>query len=287
MKYIDKFTRKLVSIDWIWFLLIPLKKLGFFLHHRRREIEEERAWKHIDFAQLFHEKKVLNGPFKGMEYPSLQSAGSMIYPKLIGSYEKELSEVMEVICSKSYSEIIDIGCAEGYYAIGLSLRIPNAKVFAYDTDEKARNLCLRMAGLNKVDDRVVVRSLCTAETLADFPFTDQALIICDCEGYELKLFSKINVKNLAKCDLLIETHDLVDINISTYLIELFSPTHEITAISSLDDIMKAKNYHFKEVEGMNLLTKKKLFSEIRLATMEWLFLTPKKNTGYSVKSNDE
>ncbi|MBT8196145.1 MAG: hypothetical protein KJO64_06945, partial [Bacteroidia bacterium] len=59
---------------------------------------------------------VLNGPFKGLKYSSDNSFGSAFYPKLLGVYEKELHVVFNQIQNNNYSEIIDVGCAEGYYA---------------------------------------------------------------------------------------------------------------------------------------------------------------------------
>src|SRR5690606_34320539 len=144
------------------------------------------------------------------------------------------------------SEILDIGCAEGYYAVGFALKCPGTRVYAYDTDEQARNYAQQMAELNGVADRVEVRAHCSAETLAGFSFTGRALIFCDCEGYEKQLFNGDNLANLKNCDLLIETHDFIDITISGYIEALFAGTHRVQVIRSLDDITKAKEYAYTE-----------------------------------------
>ena len=128
---------------------------------------------------------VKHGPFKGMMYPKKKAVGSALVPKLLGSYERELHPVIEKICSNEYSEIVDIGCAEGYYAIGMAMRIETAKVFAYDIDEEAVYLCKRMARLNNVAERLVIGKFCDANTLRAIPFTKKALIISDCEGKNL------------------------------------------------------------------------------------------------------
>ena len=72
--------------------------------------------------KLFANKVVLTGIFKGLKYPELTAYGSALYPKLIGSYEKELCPTLARLLEKNYSEIIDTGCAEGYYAVGLALK---------------------------------------------------------------------------------------------------------------------------------------------------------------------
>ena len=59
-----------------------------------------------------HNLRVLNGPFKGLEFVAKSTEGCHI-PKLLGSYEQPLSPYIEDIISKNYSNIINIGCAEG------------------------------------------------------------------------------------------------------------------------------------------------------------------------------
>jgi hypothetical protein len=45
------------------------------------------------------------------------AVGSALAPKLIGSYEAELHPIFDRIFRKPYKRVIDIGCAEGYYAV--------------------------------------------------------------------------------------------------------------------------------------------------------------------------
>ncbi|RYY93637.1 MAG: hypothetical protein EOO11_19375 [Chitinophagaceae bacterium] len=239
---------------------------------RRQQLENALP---PDAARIFTGQQVLHGVFEGMKYPFLQSVGSMLYPKLLGSYEREIHPQIERFCQNDYSEIIDVGCAEGYYAVGLALKLPNAKVYAYDTEEVARQLCTDMARINGVADRVEVRGFLTAQELGAFPVTRRGLVICDCEGFELELFNEQNLQHLRHCDLLVETHDFMNIEISTKLLALFSRTHNVSTIKSIDDIEKAKTYDFPETRGLDLATKKKVFRELRPAIMEWLVCTPK------------
>ena len=114
-----------------------------------------------------------------MKYPDQKSVGSALIPKIVGSYESELHQIIGKICNTDYSEIVDIGCAEGYYAVGLAMRIPTARVYAYDINAKAIDLCRQMAQINNVADRVTTGSFCDINTLKSIPFTKKALIISD------------------------------------------------------------------------------------------------------------
>lgn len=271
----------LVGNETSWFFLRPFSRIGSFISRVRNEIEVKRKVQTEEdiheelFGTIFHERKVLHGPFKGLQYPSYNAIGSVLYPKLIGSYEKELHWIMESLSAIEFSEIINIGSGEGYYAVGLCLKFSKAKIFACDTDPQAMVLCQKMAELNHVTDRIIFKNEIRAADLKEFKFTTRGLIICDCEGFEKSLFDLNNLDNLKACYLLIETHDFLDITITSFLIELFSSTHMITIIKSLDDIEKAKLYQFEETRFFDLVTKKKLFGERRPAIMEWLYLSPK------------
>lgn len=225
---------------------------------------------------LFKEMKVLNGPFKNMVYPSLASAGSTLYPKLLGSYELEISSLIESLCNDRYTQIIDIGCAEGYYAVGLGMRNRHATVFAYDISHSARAQCNAMARKNNVHNRVHTFSKCSAETLLDFVYRGRTLILSDCEGYELNLFTKQVVEALINSDVLIESHDFINIETSSILESRFRSSHDMHVFKSVDDIDKAYEYCFEEIESLPLSVKKALLCENRPSVMKWLFFASRK-----------
>ena len=264
-----------VNNNILWFVIKPIAKFGFFAYHSRKKPSVVVNLENDPYLRFFKKNEVLHGPFRGMKYPSFSSAGSSFYPKLLGSYEKELHGVVDGFLKGRYTQVLDIGCAEGYYAIGFALGIAGAKIYAYDTDEGARELCQQMATLNNVADRVIIKKTCTPAELQKFKFTGKALVICDCEGYEQQLFTPENINNLKNCDLVLETHDFVNLSISGNLIKLFSNTHNIQIIKSIDDIEKAKTYLYEETDGLSLDEKMKLYREWRPAIMEWLICTPK------------
>lgn len=247
------------------------KRKGRKLEEKRVSILLKNAIKELGSELIVH-----NGPFKGMKYPYAKSTGSELYPKLLGSYEKELHPVIEEICQKNYSDIVDIGCAEGYYGVGLALRLKNAQLYLYDINDKALSLSQEMAKINQVDNRISFGNLCSKEILLSIPYKKRALIISDCEGCEKYLFTDEVVSKMSEHDFLIETHDNIDIEISSYLERVFSKTHDIHIVLSIDDIQKAKYYNYTELEQYDLKTKYTLLSEKRSSIMEWFYCTSKK-----------
>ena len=247
--------RKLVSNEFIWriFKATIIRVSNNIVHERNVIINSftSEEGKRL-FKKMLDELVVRNGPFKGMKYAGAFSFTSFLLPKLIGSYENEILPVIEQICKTPYSEIINIGCAEGYFAVGFSRKNKNAKVYAFDINETERKKCNEMAILNGVKERVIIEGFCSKETLMNFNFTEKGLVFCDCEGYEKELFDAEVAKKLKNCDLLIELHDSLDIYISGYIKDIFKETHDISIFQSTDDIKKPYIYSFKETDILSL-----------------------------------
>jgi hypothetical protein len=214
-----------------------------------------------------------------MQYPYYKSAGSTLAPKLFGTYEAELHSIIEEICSNEYTTIIDIGCAEGYYAIGLAKRLPHATIYAYDIDERARKLCSQMAEINNVSHKVHIEGEFTLSNLGKIQCKDRkGFIISDCEGAEKNIFNpystnwNVLVENF---DLLIEVHEFLAPGVTELLIKSFAPSHTIERIKCIDDIYRPLIYNHTLLQGMSMGLKIQLMAEARSVSMEWIYLVRK------------
>ena len=280
-KIVSKSIEYLISQSWSWNILNKtLLRLAGGFQFRRTAWEARQAADPVEVARvderIAKDLTVKNGIFKGLRYPDLKSSGSMLYPKLLGSYESELNGVFEEIFRNTYTTIIDVGCAEGYYAVGLARRFPNATVYAFDVNPAARELCRAMAAENGVEERVVIGEFCRPDTLLEMDLQDGALIICDCEGYETTLFNDDVVRHLKTSDIVVELHDCDDIGISSFVEGQFKFSHNIRSILSVDDIQKAKTYQYPELEGCSLPLRHYLLAEKRRSIMEWFYIRSRK-----------
>lgn len=214
------------------------------------------------------------GPFQGLVYPTLRANGSELLPKLLGTYESELHGAIRAACSESFDHIIDIGCAEGYYAVGLARRFPRAKVVAFDISDRARELCRAMAAANGTTN-VEVRAACTKDDLRRLPTPGRHLIVSDCEGFERHLFDGEVARQVADSFVIIEMHDHEDPTTSAKLTAWFRQTHRVEVISSIPDRVKASQYKSAVVEGRDLIEKEAAFAERRGDTPTlWLVGVP-------------
>lgn len=184
-----------------------------------RAEREKAARIHRSVGSVVH-----TGPFAGMKYLRM-SSGSRLYPKIIGSYEAELQPHIErIISERSFEKIVDVGAAEGYYAVGLARRQPQADVLAYDIDSVSRWACAKLAALNDVS--IAIGGECTPEIL-NAVGGGNSLLICDCEGSELQLLDPDLAPSLFATTMIVEVHEHLAPGVSDVLLERFGRSHRI------------------------------------------------------------
>lgn len=176
---------------------------------------------------------VAGGPFRGMRWPLEPSWNNPVL-YLTGSYESPLHPALEEAIRSHPSIVVDVGCAEGYYAVGMARRLPHATVHAFDTDVVAQSRCERMARENDVSQRVHVRGTCSAAEL-DALAGPGTLFIVDCEGAEIELLQPDLAPNLRSSTVIVELHDAVDLEITRTIVERFSPTHQTQLLTARTD----------------------------------------------------
>jgi hypothetical protein len=218
---------------------------------------------------------VRRGPFQGMRYVHI-SQGSAYIPKLLGIYERELAPYIERSIERQPRLVVDLGAAEGYYAIGMARRVALAHVVAFEKEGEGQNALREMARLNGVNHRVTVYGRCEPHDL-DSVLGDEseAIVICDVEGYEEKLLDPARVPALQRLPILVELHDFLIPTVTQLLSQRFSGTHNITQISQED----RSEFDFPwRTLGTLLLPRSYMdwaVSEWRPVRMAWLWMEPK------------
>lgn len=210
---------------------------------------------------------ILNGPFEGMQYLK-RATGSALLPKILGSYEEPIHNwIEEFIRHEKYKVILDIGCAEGYYACGFAFRMRDTHVIAYDINPEARVATEELRRLNQLHN-LEVRSECTWEELNRIGGQSNTLIFCDIEGAEKELLNPKFAPNLKYADLLIESHDCFEPNITDLLIERFCSTHKIRVV--VDYSIRLKRYRTpKKITEDEF---KEVTNERRAAHMKFIYM---------------
>ena len=213
-------------------------------------------------------RRVLSGPFSGMNLlDDVSWSDGDLPPKVLGCYEEELHGVITNAVGRNPSVVVNIGCAEGFYAVGLARLLPQARIFAFDIDPKAQAICRGAAQLNAVGDRVVVGGECTTDSLRKLVGPPgRALLFVDCEGAELAILNPAELPELRACDIVVECHDFINRSITTTLAQRFSNSHKVEHI-----IEGARDPNrFKCLRHLGSADRWLAMDEGRPETMNWL-----------------
>jgi hypothetical protein len=218
---------------------------------------------------------VLSGPFKGMAYfPSYATLfsyvlGTAATPKLVGCYEAELHPVIGLALAGDSIRVVNVGAAEGYYAVGFARSPSITAVLAFDKDPLARALSVRLARMNAVQGKFQIRGAIRPAEL-ERAITGKCLIIVDCEGCELDLLTTIRAARFSNCDLLVETHEFIVPGSADAITAHFRSTHKITEIS----MQERDPLGYPMLEHLSPEMRRLAVNEFRPLEEAWLFMTP-------------
>ena len=224
----------------------------------------------IAFGVIRHFGPVVqSGPFTGMEYVRAATEGALL-PRLLGSYESELHPTLLRFAEEGFDAVIDIGCAEGYYAVGMARLMPKATIHAYDIAEHAQAACRELAAINGVSDRVIVSGEFAPTAFEHFKGR-KCLAIVDCEGAEVDLLRPDLSPALASVTLIVETHNVYRKDARHIIEDRFAPTHDIVRLD-----MGPKTLVLPpELAALSHLDQLLCVWEWRLRPTPWLVMTPK------------
>jgi len=173
---------------------------------------------------------VQGGPFAGMTLLPSSKEGCYL-PKLLGCYESALHEEWRRVIRQRYSTIVNIGCADGYYAVGLARLMPNTRILAYDLSAEARESCRGLARLNGMEARIEVGGEFKGSDFAQLPGKG-IFVICDIEGEERELLDPQQYPTLKHADILVEMHQTSSHKTDSLINKRFESTHHITIIDA-------------------------------------------------------
>ncbi len=176
---------------------------------------------------------VRSGPFAGMPY--ITRATCSAYPcKITGTYEKELHPAMAEILARPFGTVLNLGTAEGYYAVGLARHYPQARAIVFEGNPKGVKLLRQLARRNGVEARLDIRGYATgadvATLLSGKGSEGETLLVCDVEGAEAEIFFSFPPALLARTTLVIETHEGAAPGVTDRLAALLEPSHRVTRV---------------------------------------------------------
>ena len=179
-------------------------------------------------AQSFRRwgNKVMTGPFTGMIVPERAPwADGNASTKLIGCYEHELHEVIETALWRQPAVVVNVGCAEGYYAVGFARK--DLEVYGYDVSPGSLIVCQEYAEKNNVQV-ILEKGIKEPETLPSF--NKHTLYFMDCEGDEDTLVDLDRCPSLVNGDVIVECHDFLKPGVGSRVADRLARTHRVDLI---------------------------------------------------------
>jgi len=258
---IKKCTKKVIMRTF------PESALKFFSIRSRRKIEAQTRTLRLDIVAREIARVtggvVAAGPFVGLKL-NYEFYATHASPKFLGTYEQELHNIIERAIELKPKYILNVGCAEGFYAVGLAKRLSDAQIFAADADPKALTATVRNAALNGVSGRVHPVGPVKPGKLHKYLRADASLIVMDCEGAEFSLLDPTNDPELLRTNIIVEIHR--EFGDSDQIIRRFQRTHSIIEVCPSDRL--ETNIVLDRIKGVDMLSAAKEWRGNQM----WLFL---------------
>ncbi|MEM9032062.1 MAG: hypothetical protein AAGB18_05400 [Pseudomonadota bacterium] len=242
-------------------------------HHTETRIVTAKARVAAHLREI-HGNRVAHGPFRGMRLPEHASWGqSDVSAKILAVYERQITDRL-VDLADPKGGLIDLGAADGYFAVGALFAGLFASCHAFEAREKARAGLAKTADLNGVADKLNIAGEATgpdvaaaAETLAS------GVVLCDIEGAEFTLLTASVLARLSHLSVIIELHDFLLEDGAAQRQALTTRAAEVFEISTIR-AASPDIWAFPELDSFDDDHRMLAFSEGRDRATDWLVLRP-------------
>jgi hypothetical protein len=171
---------------------------------------------------------VSSGPFTGLSYP-IERIREIDAPiaKLTGTYESDLHPVISEALVRKPRVFVDIGAADGYYAVGFA-KASGVETHGFELSPRARQLCAEVSHLNGAS--ISLHGGATSSRLRSLPLTN-GFVLSDCEGAEADIFDKRVIAALHSTLVVIEVHEWACAGVEALLAERFDASHDAELVT--------------------------------------------------------
>lgn len=154
---------------------------------------------------------IIRGHFRNVSLPPVFSWSSSDRVSMqLGFYEREVTEYLHKVSGPS-KMFIDVGAADGYFAVSLLAKKMFSKAICFEISEKSRRILYDNALQNNVYEKIDIRGGASIETLGRIVCEhadqlDKLVFLVDIEGGEIELFTSQLLATLSPAILVIEMH---------------------------------------------------------------------------------
>ena len=266
------------------------KEIEYFkpMLQRQKETTQEmiEAWRKETVAQRLErvsletydlcEGKVQQGLFGGLQLDKDTWWGKNdLGAQCLGLYEKEVLDL--IAATGPYDTFLDIGAADGYYAVGLLHAKMAKRAICFEISKDGQRAINENWLINKCPGEIEIHGEANEQTIASVAtqLSDNTLALIDIEGFEFQLLSQEVIATLGTCNVVVEIHNWVDGFENKYsaLLKDLDRFFDIKIISPSERNTQTIELLRSYTDDNRLLVS----SERRPCLMRFLHLKPKKN----------
>jgi|694.fasta_scaffold04366_16 hypothetical protein len=242
---------------------------GDYLSFRRKIISQR--------FKAVNGERILYGHFVKMRLPKTSFWNSIDHPSiLLGLYEREVLDVIVDLCiNKNKNLFINIGAADGYFAVGLLKNSFVDKSICYELTKEGRDSIKLNCELNHIDNsKIIIRGKACPGFHIDLPDDlTSAIILIDIEGFEFELLTQDALRSIMDAIIIIELHPHMNLNGEAELLNLIKRAEKLYNVNFISPGFR-NPHEFSELNNFSDNDKWLLCSEGRAVRMDWMVLSP-------------
>jgi len=242
------------------------------------EIERVKI-KILNQLALKYDFSVAYGPFKGMSFDRNVWWGTYDgITKMLGVYEQHILEKLIEFSRKGGATFIDIGAADGYFAVGMAYSKAFDRAYCFEISRPGQKYIQSNAEKNSCADQVIVKGEADYDSLKEILDKENgAVVLIDIEGAEFDLLSKKVLDLLQQCHVICELHPWLHPNGYDEQEKLIGDAQDTFNVSVIQRDAYNPN-QFSELSDLKDEERLIAFGEGRGKNMEWLVLEPKQTS---------
>ena len=237
------------------------------------QLAKNKAYKILSEKYDF---RVAYGPFKGMQLnKNIWWSRNDLITQTLGIYEEHILEKIKFFSKYGATAFIDIGAADGYFAVGMAYSKLYEKVYAFEIEEDGRNRIIENALRNNCEKKIQVFGKANLKSIKKITAIEKkATFLIDIEGSEYDFLDTNMLEALANHFVICELHPWL-VNDGEMLQEKLLES----ASSFFDvDLIKRESYNPNNFSDFdNLSDEERLIAvgEGRERNMYWMILSPR------------
>ena len=234
---------------------------------------KDKAWKILEEQ---YGLIIAYGPFKGMKLSeNLSWSKEDRITQTLGIYEEHVLNKLIYFSNKGSKRFIDIGAADGYFAVGMAFSKIYKEVYAFEIEQKRQQIIKENAARNSCSERVTVYGQVNVTLLNKHINKDfKSTFLIDIEGAEYNLLSTEMLLLLRGNYVICELHPWYVDNGDKLQRDLLDRASRLFNIELIQRDYYSPN-SFPELNDLSDEERLVAVGESRGKNMQWLVLTPK------------